>query len=163
MWPHKLLGDGHFGAVLRRKGQASVAGAGEPGEKLSKLWDAFARELGIRLPEGKVVTFGSRVFWAPKDMPCLKGLKVLRPGLELGVVKKGRFEPAHALALWLKECKNVQDYPADSKEMGDYIHGNVVPSTIKGWTLVTADGYSIGWGKGDGSVLKNHYPKGLRR
>ncbi|MBQ2921096.1 MAG: Fmu (Sun) protein, partial [Oscillospiraceae bacterium] len=22
---------------------------------------------------------------------------------------------------------------------------------------------SIGWGKGDGKVLKNHYPKGLRR
>ena len=25
------------------------------------------------------------------------------------------------------------------------------------------DGYSLGWGKGDGKVLKNHYPKGLRR
>ena len=29
--------------------------------------------------------------------------------------------------------------------------------------LVTVDGYTIGWGKGDGKVLKNHYPKGLRR
>jgi NOL1/NOP2/fmu family ribosome biogenesis protein len=83
--------------------------------------------------------------------------------LELGEIRKGRFEPAHALALWLKECRNVQDYPADSKEIGDYIHGNVVPSEVRGWTLVTADGYSVGWGKGDGRVLKNHYPKGLRR
>ena len=47
--------------------------------------------------------------------------------------------------------------------MGAYIHGNVVPSEKKGWCLVTAGGYSIGWGKGDGRVLKNHYPKGLRR
>jgi NOL1/NOP2/fmu family ribosome biogenesis protein len=47
--------------------------------------------------------------------------------------------------------------------MAAYIHGDVVPSTHKGWTLVCAGGHSIGWGKGDGKVLKNHYPKGLRR
>jgi NOL1/NOP2/fmu family ribosome biogenesis protein len=28
---------------------------------------------------------------------------------------------------------------------------------------VQVDGYSIGWGKGDGIMIKNHYPKGLRR
>ena len=162
MWPHKLLGEGHFGAVLRRKGQDSVAGAGEPGEKLSKLWDAFARELGIRLPEGKAVTFGSRVFWAPKDMPCLKGLKVLRPGLELGELKKDRFEPAHALALWLSDCKNKENLRSDGVEIKNYLGGNVIPSDKKGWCLVTVDNYSIGWGKGDGVQLKNHYPKGLR-
>ena len=78
-------------------------------------------------------------------------------------MKKDRFEPAHALALWLKECANVQDYGPDSEEIRDYLHGDVVPSGVKGWCLVRAGGYSIGWGKGDGNVLKNHYPKGLRR
>ena len=78
-------------------------------------------------------------------------------------VKKDRFEPAHALALWLKTCENQQDYPADSGEISAYLRGDVVPSTQKGWCLVSAGGYSIGWGKGDGRVLKNHYPKGLRR
>ena len=100
---------------------------------------------------------------AAGNAPELKGLKVLRPGLELGEVKKGRFEPAHALALWLKTCASVQDYAPDSPEMAAYIHGDVVPSEKKGWTLVTAGGLSIGWGKGDGKILKNHYPKGLRR
>ena len=52
---------------------------------------------------------------------------------------------------------------AESEEMKAYIHGEVVPSEKKGWCLVCADDYSIGWGKGDGRVLKNHYPKGLRR
>lgn len=28
--------------------------------------------------------------------------------------------------------------------------------------LVSADGYSIGWGKASAGTLKNHYPKGLR-
>ena len=96
-------------------------------------------------------------------MPELTRLKVMRPGLELGTVKKDRFEPAHALALWLDECKAVQEYDPDSEEIRAYMHGEVVPSTQKGWCLVKAGDYSIGWGKGDGRVLKNHYPKGLRR
>jgi len=96
-------------------------------------------------------------------MPDLRGLKVLRPGLELGTVKKDRFEPAHALALWLKDCKNTQDLSVGSRELDGYLGGDVVPSTVRGWCLVTVDGVSLGWGKGDGRVLKNHYPKGLRR
>ena len=78
-------------------------------------------------------------------------------------MKKDRFEPAHALALWLKDCKTLQRYGAESEEMRAYLHGEVVPSDRKGWCLVCADDYAIGWGKGDGRVLKNHYPKGLRR
>ena len=78
-------------------------------------------------------------------------------------MRKGRLIPSHALALWLKDAKTVQSYPADSREMASYLHGEVVLSKKTGWCLVQVDSYSIGWGKGDGSVLKNHYPKGLRR
>ena len=163
MWPHKLLGEGHFAAVLRKKGEDDCEFTPLQGTKLPKEWLQFAKELDIELPGGKAVLFGETLYWAPEGMPEIGRLKVLRPGLELGTVKKGRFEPAHALALWLKKCKNVQDYPAESPEMAKYIHGDVVPSGLRGWTLVTAGGYSIGWGKGDGNVLKNHYPKGLRR
>ncbi len=163
MWPHKLLGEGHFGAVLRRKGDAPAEGDGDTGEKLPKLWDAFARDLGIELPLGKAVTFGNHVFWAPLDMPSLTGLKVLRPGLELGELKKDRFEPAHALALWLKTCRCMENLETDGRDIQEYLCGNVIPSAKKGWCLVTIDSYPIGWGKGDGVQLKNHYPKGLRR
>ena len=163
MWPHKLLGEGHFAAVLRKKGEGDCEFTPAKGEKLPKEWLAFAKELGITLPTGSAVLFGQSLYWAPEGMPDINRLKVLRPGLELGTVKKDRFEPSHALALWLKDCKTTQDYPAESEEMARYIHGDVVPSEQKGWCLVTAGGYSIGWGKGDGRVLKNHYPKGLRR
>ena len=163
MWPHKLLGEGHFAAVLRKTAGEEGEVPETKGEKLPKEWVSFAKELGIRLPEGKAVSFGQNLFWVPEEMPEINRLKVMRPGLELGTVKKDRFEPAHALALWLKGCRNVQTFPADSEEMKAYLHGEVVPSEKKGWCLVCADGYSIGWGKSDGRVLKNHYPKGLRR
>ena len=163
LWPHKLLGEGHFAAVLRKKGDEPAEDLGCPGEKLPKVWAQFAKELNICLPEGKALTFGQSLYWAPLAMPDLRGLKVERPGLELGTVKKDRFEPAHALALWLGDCACREDLPAESESLRRYIAGDVVPSDKKGWCLVTADSYSLGWGKGDGRVLKNHYPKGLRR
>ncbi len=163
LWPHKLLGEGHFAAILRRKGADTTAGDGCDGQKLPKEWLAFAKELDIALPDGKAISFGQTLYWAPGDLPDLRGLKVLRPGLQLGEVKKDRFEPAHALALWLSDCKNSLCLPANGPEIRAYMHGEVLPCSQKGWHLVQVDGYSIGWGKGDGNQLKNHYPKGLRR
>lgn len=163
MWPHKLLGEGHFAAVFRKTQGESGEVPACPGEKCPKAWESFAKELDITLPEGKAVSFGQSLYWAPMELPELNRLKVLRPGLELGTERKGRFEPAHALALWLKTCAVAESFPPESPEMKAYLHGDVVPSGKKGWCLVQAGGYTIGWGKGDGSVLKNHYPKGLRR
>ena len=163
MWPHKLLGEGHFAAVLRKTQGESGEVPACPGGKCPKAWESFAKELDITLPEGKAVSFGQSLYWAPMELPELNRLKVLRPGLELGTERKGRFEPAHALALWLKTCAVTESFPPESPEMKAYLHGDVVPSGKRGWCLVQTGGYAIGWGKGDGSVLKNHYPKGLRR
>ena len=163
LWPHKLLGEGHFAAVLRKMGQEEPEEASVSGEKLPKQWESFAKTLGIRLPEGKAVSFGETLYWSPVSMPDIKGLRVLRPGLELGSVKKDRFEPSHALALWLAECSCQLELAPEGSEMAAYLHGEVLPCKEKGWCLVKAGGFSIGWGKGDGVQLKNHYPKGLRK
>ena len=163
LWPHKLLGEGHFVAVLRKQeGQEAMPSLAE-GQKLPKEWMAFAKELDITLPEGKAIAFGQSIYWVPEEMPDLRGLKVLRPGLELGVLKKDRFEPAHALALWLKTAARTEDLQPESRAAQAYLRGEVIDSTARGWTLVRVNHFSIGWGKGDGNVLKNHYPKGLRR
>lgn len=164
LWPHKLLGEGHFAAVLKKtNGEEEADIPTVSGEKPPKEWQTFAKELGITLPPGKAVSFGTNLFWVPEETPDLKKLKVLRPGLELGEVKKGRFEPAHALALWLKDCANTVSFDPDSPEMKAYLHGEVLPCGLQGWCLVKAGDFSIGWGKADKIQLKNHYPKGLRR
>ena len=163
LWPHLLKGEGHFAAVLRRKGDEDAPEVCVKPEKPPKEWLDFAKDMEISLPAGRPVLFGQSLYWAPAEMPEIHRLKVERAGLELGVVKKGRFEPAHALALWLKTCRNTVSFPADSPEMAAYMHGDVVPCAKKGWCLVCVDEYPVGWGKGDGTVLKNHYPKGLRR
>jgi NOL1/NOP2/sun family putative RNA methylase len=163
LWPHKLKGEGHFAAVLRKQDGEEEEPAALKENKLPKAWEDFARENQIHLPAGKALLFGQTLYWVPEKMPELKGLRVIRPGLELGELKKDRFEPAHALALWLKDAKNAVSYCAESKEIAAYMNGQTLPCSKKGWTLVQAEGYSLGWGKADGAVLKNHYPKGLRR
>ena len=99
----------------------------------------------------------------------LQGLKVLRAGLHLGTVRKGRFEPAHALshALRAEEACRTVDFAADSPEIRAYLRGESLEAEEegrrgKGWALVLAGGYPLGWGKLAGGMLKNHYPKGLR-
>ena len=163
LWPHKLLGEGHFAAVLRKGDGEEGELPRFTGEKLPKQWMEFARDLKLCLQAGKAVLFGQSLYWAPEALPDMRGIKVLRPGLELGEVRKDRFEPAHALALWLKTAERTIDLAPDSSEMQAYLQGEVISCENRGWTLVQVNSFSIGWGKSDGKVLKNHYPKGLRR
>ncbi len=163
LWPHKLLGEGHFVAVLRKKECTHADVPMAKGEPLPKIWTEFAQDLGICLPEGKALLFGQSLYWAPPDLPDIRGIKVLRPGLELGEVKKDRLEPAHALALWLKTAARTAVLPPESHAVQAYLRGETIENNSRGWTLVQVDSFSVGWGKGDGKVLKNHYPKGLRR
>ena len=163
LWPHKLHGEGHFLMLLKKAGEEDPAETTHPaGIKMPPELADFLRELEITLPEGNLIAFGSSLYLTPPDCPELRGLKTLRPGLELGALKKGRFEPAHALALWLGTCARTMDLSADAPEVMRYLRGDVIPGDRKGWTLITVDGISLGWAKGSGGQMKNHYPKGLR-
>ena len=161
LWPHRLTGEGHFVAVLRKDGEARSDLPTQKSEKLLPAWTEFAHALELSVPQQMPIAFGSAYFLAPAELPALRGLRVLRPGLELGCAEKGRFTPAHALALYLRSCAQTASFsPA---EILPYLRGETLPGTQKGWTLVQVDGFSIGWAKASGGVLKNHYPKGLRR
>ena len=170
LWPHKIRGEGHFVAVLRKMGtlpeKRSVPVQRGLKEKDAREYLDFAREnLGLSLA-GILIKRKDQLYLAPSETPSLEGLKVLRPGLHLGTVKKGRFEPAHALALTLQpeEVRHSLYLPADSREICAYLRGETLPvEGEKGWYLMTVDGYSVGWGKQSGGVMKNHYPKGLRK
>ena len=132
-------------------------------EPLPGQFVEFQREYLPGLPEGGAVRFGETLYLAPPDTPELQGLRVLRAGLELGTLRKGRFEPAHALAMWLDGAKNTLSLGADDPAVLRYLHGETLPCAAAGWTLVQVDGFSLGWGKSSAGTLKNHYPKGLRR
>ncbi|MCR5669857.1 MAG: RsmF rRNA methyltransferase first C-terminal domain-containing protein [Butyrivibrio sp.] len=184
LWPHKVRGEGHFLCVFEREGSSDKEGNRSyiPGGKFIRAkkdmtapYEEFCKETlveGTKLP-GAFLKFGDQLYIAPEDMPSIMGLKALRPGLHLGTVKKDRFEPSHALALHIRkeDVKLSIDLSSDSAEIRQFLNGQTLRFSgdqhpelkdKKGWCLVLCDGYSIGWGKLAGGMLKNHYPKGLR-
>ncbi|MCI5822506.1 MAG: RsmF rRNA methyltransferase first C-terminal domain-containing protein [Lachnospiraceae bacterium] len=174
LWPHKLHGEGHFVAVLEKQSsEDETARELKPEKTVSfkelKELQAFAKETLTdtkTLEKERFLLFGEQVYLAPEELPRLKGLKVLRPGLHLGTLKKNRFEPSHAWALALRpeQVKNCWDLSWNSQEIGDYLKGQTINAAgEKGWYLICVDGYSVGWGKLVGTTMKNHYPKGLRK
>lgn len=178
LWPHRIKGEGHFAAVLEKKGtvpegwRASVGSGTENAVSEKELGEyfAFCREnlkgmAGQAASGVRYIRFGDNLYLAPRDMPGLKGLKVLRPGLHLGELKKNRFEPSHALALALspREAVHVWNLSPEDSEAKAYLNGQTFPAEgEKGWYLICIDGFSMGWGKLAGNIMKNHYPKGLR-
>lgn len=191
LWPHKLSGEGHYVAVLRRRNLTDEPEGGKSGEdgrsdgngrgarraghitvqkglqeKECREYLEFQKEYLKEMPEGIFLRFGEQLYLAPEQTPVLDGIRVLRPGLHLGTVKKNRFEPSHALALTIDPAnvRNVFSMSADSDEIVKYLQGQTIAAEgEKGWYLMAVDGYGIGWGKLSGTVMKNHYPKGLRR
>lgn len=115
-----------------------------------------------QIVQGRLTVFGDQFYLLPPGIHSLDGLKTERAGLQLGCCKKNRFEPSHALAMALrpKEAKHILEL----EEQERYLRGETICCEMqKGWTLVTVEGCSIGWGKAANGTLKNHYPKGLRR
>ena len=137
-------------------------------EFISALQPALAKLSDMEIRPNQIVAHNVELEDAMNEVLSkkwgeLRGLKVVRPGLELGQALKGRFEPAHAWALWLKTCASQADFSVSSPEIAAYLHGDPVAGPQIGWTLMRADGLSLGWVKGSGGILKNHFPKGLRR
>jgi len=176
LMPHMVKGEGHYLAVLRRIGEDSISCGSKATEEKSlsekdiKEYTEFAKETicdDTFGANGVYLKFGEQLYLAPQGTPKLQGIKVLRPGLHLGTIKKNRFEPSHALALTLQENQVYRsvNIGMDSLEIKQYLGGQTltISDQQKGWMLVTVEGYSIGWGKLAGGVIKNHYPKGLRK
>lgn len=179
LWPHRLKGEGHFIALLEKQTHPSHLPS-DVEEKSSGMehtlspvqtrsLQAFEQASLIRpLARKRLVVFGTHLYETHRALPDLSGIKVTRPGFYLGEFKKNRFEPSHALAMALTNREAQQTTPLTMKQpaiVAAYLRGETVQSDREhtGWTLVTVDGFPLGWGKQVGSVVKNHLPKQLRR
>lgn len=138
-------------------------------ETLTEQGISRFREITTYSPTDRKIAalFGDNLYLEPLYFPG-KGVKIERAGLHMGTFGKNRFEPSLALARVLKseDVKNVLALTEEQEETAlAYLRGEQlggIPNHLKGWTLVTYEGYSLGFGKASGGVLKNHYPKGLR-
>ena len=179
IFPHKMNGEGHFLALFRKKGQA-IKESSRPHTKPDKnafpLIEEFLNEIGLKTLCGqpfdweRVEIRGDKAYYLPPVAHNFRGITFLRNGLYLGDLKKNRFEPSQPLALAIRkdEAEAVISLSASDERITRYLKGetlNIEPEEAahkKGWHLLCADGYPIGFGKLVNQILKNKYPAGWR-
>ena len=130
----------------------------------------FINLIKRRIEIERIYIKGEQVYYLPKEVHPITGLRFLRTGLYLGDLKKKRFEPSQALAMSLKkeEFDLTIDFKMKDKGVIKYLKGEtleiseLVGKEDKGWTLICVEGYPLGFGKLANGVLKNKYQVGWR-
>ena len=151
-------------AVQGGRSRSRDAGAGEttPAQSLA-AWKEFAQEYFPALAGRSAVVHGGGVL-LPVPFPQT-GLHVLRAGVFVGSVQKGRFVPEHHLfTAFGAQCANREELTLADPRCVEYLSGREVEArtAADGWCCVTVDGWPLGGGKVSGGRVKNHYPKALR-
>lgn len=168
LYPHKIRGEGHFYAVLRKKSgdfgeikEFSDCGRGRE-IKIYREWESAT----LTRPRENVYSDGGYVFALPDGVPQSlvgRGIKA-KCGVLLGKVTPDnkRFEPAHPLAMSLKSTE-ARCVEVDYDTALNYLKGLTFDCGANdGWYVVTHLGYPLGWSKAVNGTAKNHFPKGLR-
>lgn len=169
LWPHKIKGEGHFICLLEKTGEPdNIAKSNEKKVvNLSKEVEEFLSNINFKIDRESLQVHEDKLYLMPKELPSLKGLRLLRMGLLLGEMKKNRFEPSHALAVALKstDYKNVINLRGDDPNVIKYLKCETITlddDYKDGFSLICVDGYPLGWGKLTGYTLKNKYIPGWR-
>lgn len=163
LYPHRIRGEGHFVALLRRKGEAECtvapfSGLKEADKTAAKTVEAFAGKAMARL-----YLLGDTMVQLPEGCPSVQGVKVLRAGLHVGQLRGKLFFPDHAWAL-AAQPPDVSCVELSREETTKYQAGEeLAVENGAGFVLACYGGLTLGWGKVSGGRMKNHYPKGLRR
>ncbi len=171
LWPHKLKGEGHFTALLRKKDESSAPAFAVPlksqrSEVPAEFYNFVRDNLNTEI-EGHFDIKGNNLYCLPEAIPDLSGIKVAKFGWYLGEFVHGKFEPSHSMIISLKkeDIKNVLNLDSKSRDVLSYLKGETPAIELEknGFAGVCVDGYTLGWAKQSGGTLKNLYPKGWRK
>lgn len=165
-------GEGHFAAKLRRiDGDADTSPSlftlpSRPDKQRTEVLHALS-DILADVPQDRLYLSHDKAFFLPRYYPNVTGVGVVRAGVLAGEWKKNRLEPSHALFMATPPdvCRQVLRLSLTDSRVKDFLQGLEIDtdgSTPDGYTSVTVNGYSLGFGKTSHARLKNKYPKGLR-
>lgn len=166
IYPHKVKGEGHFTALIHKKGTLSAPGTDKKISVPSILKESLP-DMQFPLTDGSFETIKDKLYFIPNMEVQRKGLRFLRTGLYLGDCKKNRFEPSQALAMALSPdtFKTSVSFSSNDERVKKYLKGETISiddKKIKGWTLICVDGYPLGFGKASKGMIKNKLDAGWR-
>lgn len=159
-YPHRIKGEGQFIALFRKKGN-SLSFLSEdrslplPNKDMIKVF----RSIFPMLPEPTHLLANTMIHLP--FMPDIQGIHILRAGLHLGEIRGKTAVPDHAAAMCF-HMPEIKSLDLEPEQVSKYLSGETIPGDTEGWTLLRYQQLAVGWGKGNGGIIKNHYPKGLR-
>jgi len=182
IWPHKAPGEGHFIALMAKKGsdeasiKSNMPGTGKPPAEFALFCKealnihAFADETPPNIINGDFHLSNpdksaiQRLYLQPEAID-LSGLRVARSGWLLGECSKGRFTPSQALAMGITKGQARYAIELPEAEALRFLKGeslttpndsNLPPG--KPWVLICYSGYPLGWARLVQGRLKNQLP-----
>ncbi|MCI9524624.1 MAG: NOL1/NOP2/sun family putative RNA methylase [Erysipelotrichaceae bacterium] len=158
-------GEGHFIAKFQKITSGNTKKVKEkkhvhPSKDVYKQLESI-----IALPQGYFDIVNEQLYYRVKPFLDLGNITVLRQGIRMGEMIKQRIEPHQHLftSSYLRPFLQ-QSVELDDAQLRQFLKGEQLNiAHFKGYTAITWHGQVIGFGKGDGSVIKNKYPKGLRK
>lgn len=148
IFPFLFNGEGHYICLIKKPGTLS--------KKENKVSEK--QKYGFNY----VYRFGDYLFGLNEDFN-FKGLNIVRLGVKIGEMMKNK-EIKYDLH-YAHQVKHFdQELEISKEQLLTYLSGNVLDiKKDKGLYLLKFNNINVDISNSDGRVIKNHYPKGLRR
>lgn len=155
--------EGQFFALLKKSGTLQETNLKALKTVKDKTAEAFIHE-NLDIDDYYLYKNNDHFYLSLRPLPDLKN-NVLKYGICLGEVKKDRFEPAHDLYRANSLIgKYRYTYDQNENEYLDFISGKEIRKDLEDhYYQLTYHKMAIGFGKCAKGIIKNKYPKGLRR
>ncbi len=155
--------EGQFFALMKKRGDLTASSLKPLGCIKEKTVDDFIKE-NLMLEDYYLYKNNGHYYLSLRPLPDLND-HVLKSGIRIGEIVKKRFEPVHDLYRANSLIgKYRYSYDMNEKEYEDFISGKELKTDLEDhYYHLTYRGLSVGFGKCAKGVMKNKYPKGLRR
>lgn len=160
-------GEGHFVCALKRRDPPRCK-ALVKGFDLTDRDDFLDDVVTNKLKFYKNHSFGiiehEGTKYAVHDgLPKPSGVRIMRAGVKLGSFVSKTFKPDHHLFMTAHPSV-LQTFDTDMDTAKKFLRGEPLSANaqLKGYTAVTFEGLTLGFGKASGGIIKNHLPHGLR-
>ena len=150
--PNKFPGEGQYICIIQKPGNHEISK-----DVLNKLNES--KFYGI--PKEFIHQFGDTYFML-KSKEKFKKLNIIREGVKLGEINKNILKYDHHYASYIKSFPNELELTL--QDALKYFEGNSLNIPFKkGFFLLKYNGLNIDIAKSDGNVIKNKFPKYLRK
>lgn len=155
LFPHIFPGEGHYICLLQKPGKIKQT-------KFVLEKNQYSKFLPNELKNDSISKFGDTLF-SINSIVKYKNLNIITYGTNVGELFKDKIIYSYPLSHVLTDYKFKVDL--DSTQTQSYLLGDQlsINSNFNGNVLLTYENIPLDFSKTNGQIIKNHYPKYLRK